>query len=527
MRKLTALLVVVIVALIWLGSRWRSGPSDDVRAPGGAVLTAEPAPSVSIEDPGRAQVGEAQDRPPARSAAGDSTSAPAPSAPQAECVIFGRAVDEDGHGIAGAAVRLLASPHWSERDDAPRLETKFEAHGYELRTDAEGRFRVETPLPTASFVFLSLLPDDYHDLVRIRYGGQYAGDPPPLHAGENDLGSFKLASTGALNGTVRDRQGAPIVGAEVHIGRAPTQTINRDSLSDEAGNYRIGHIAEGSHGVGVRAEGFLQEFRKPFEVRRNQTTLGPDFELREAPTIRGRVTDEAGLPLVGAQLWSWPSESGAGAGATSSADGAFVIHLPQEVAHTLEVHLDGYEPFGEGDRETVYQPGTQDIVCVLKRDVTTTFVVLDEETGQPITRFDLEVQRDKGRAAPKRSGSFTEWIPRYREHAGGELTVGARPGVDVFQVAAPEYARVTGEVVHESSASSRQVVRLGRGTTLAGRVLADGKPVWTSPGSVDTGFGNRGSRQRARRPVKGDGVWGRVRPSPVLGEPRVASAKLA
>ena len=51
------------------------------------------------------------------------------------------------------------------------------------------------------------------------------------------------------------------------------------------------------------------------------------------------------------------------------------------------------------------------------------------------------------------------------------------------------------------------------------------KPYWTSPGSVDTGFSNSGSRRRCRRIVNGEGVWGRVRPSPSLRGSRAQPAR--
>jgi hypothetical protein len=58
---------------------------------------------------------------------------------------------------------------------------------------------------------------------------------------------------------------------------------------------------------------------------------------------------------------------------------------------------------------------------------------------------------------------------------------------------------------------------LERLVALVRRVFED---VWTSPGSVDTGFGNSGSRRGVLRTVKGEGVWGRDHPSPFGGAAR-------
>ena len=95
---------------------------------------------------------------------------------------------------------------------------------------------------------------------------------PPFTAGENDLGTFTLASTGALTGFVRDKLGAPIVGAHVRLAAEPSLTEEREADTDGSGRYVIGHASDGSHGVNAEAKGFLSKFLKPFDVRRNQTT---------------------------------------------------------------------------------------------------------------------------------------------------------------------------------------------------------------------------------------------------------------
>lgn len=373
-------------------------------------------------------------------------------------------------------VRLHAYPRWAEGIEVPVLPGKWKLQGYELRTDGEGRFRFDVPVPTELVVF-TLKPDDYHDTVRLVFGGTQDGNRLPLRRGDNDLGTFQLAATGALAGTVRDRHGNPIVGARVRLGSEPTQTEQREAETDASGRYLIGHAAEGAHGVIAQAEGFMNGFEKPFDVRRNETTQGPDFQLAEAPTIRGRVVDADGRPLENARLWGWPSTSGSGAGAKSGADGTFVIYLPQDEPYSLEVTLEGFEPFGHGDRTTLYKPGSKDIVCVLKSDVSTTFVVIDAATGSPVTTYDIRIIRDKGSRSEKRSFSWSEWTPEFRDHPKGELTIGARPGVDRYEIASPTHARKDGEVEHESERSTRQVIQLEPGATLLGRVIRRGDPV--------------------------------------------------
>ena len=486
MRRIAAIVFVLLALVVWITLQaTRNG--DEVDAlPDKAAL----APTTRVVDPKLPTERSVELASPGHSSDLDERATalppPSPAADSTRCIVFGRAVDESGKGLRDVTVLLAAYPRWSETAEVPILPGKWESQGYEIRTDENGVFRVEAPMPTAPVVF-RLKPDDYHDRVWHRYGGAQSSDLPPLRSGENDLGTFMLASTGALSGFVRDDHGAPIAGARVRLGPSPSQTEEREAETDASGRYVIGHASEGGHGVNAEAKGYLSKFVKPFEVRRNETTPGPDFDLVAAPVLRGRIVNEEGQPLSGARLWGWPSSSGAGAGGTSEADGSFVVYLPQDEPYSMEVKLKGYEPFGEHDRKTLYKPGTEDIVCVLKREATTTFVVLDAESGEPVPRFDIRIERNKGSASPEKVYSWSEWVPQLRDHPGGEMTIGARPGIDRFEIAAADHERQDGDVKHESPTSPRHVIRLGRGTTLVGRVIRGGAPVADAGVKVERG----------------------------------------
>jgi hypothetical protein len=521
MRRIAAIGLVLLAAVAWLVvSATQQSAERHLTVPEASPTSTPPSvePELSNGSLGELAVAQQTSIPEDRSPVA-TPAAQVPDGPR--CTILGRAIDAVGSGIAAATVRLAAYPRWSDDADVPTLPGKWKLQGFEVRTDENGTFRIEAPMPTFPVSFM-LTPDEYHDLVRRRYGGTQQGDLPPFHLGENDLGTFSLASTGALSGFVRDDQGAPIAGARVRLGPAPSLTEEREVETDTSGRYVIGHASAGTHGVNAEANGFQSRFFKPFEVRRNETTLGPDFALAVAPTLRGRVLNEDGLPLGNARLWGWPASSGAGAGATSDADGSFVIYLPQDEPYTLEVKLDGYEPFGENDHSTHYKPGTQDIVCVLKKDVTTAFVIIDAESGTPVTRFAIRIIRDKGKASTKNNNWWSEWVPQLREHPGGELVIGARPGLDRFEIAAVDHARQEGEIEHESPSSNRQVIRLGRGTALVGRVVREGVPVADAGVKIERGSMDSGQKDEQGphfRANSGEAHFGITNPQ---GEFRIA-----
>lgn len=401
--------------------------------------------------------------------------APGSARAPAECALFGRIVDENDRGLAGVNVRFFAYKVWATGVDVPRLPGKYDLRGWELRTELDGTFRLEAPVPTAETVVLSIEPDPFRDSAQERFGG--ADARMPLHAGVNDLGTFRLAATGAVRGSVRDEAGRPLVGANLRVAEDRVTTLEREADSGADGSYLIAHVKPGTYGVNAQCRGYLSEFKKPFQVEIGRVTEGVDFVLRVAPTLSGVVLDEQGRGLAGARLWGWPSE-GAGAGAKSGADGSFTIHLPQDEPYTLEVELDGYDTFGLRDRSTRYAPGTSDLRIVLRRSAkeTTRFVVTDRSSGEPIEDFGIEIERDAGSEASQGWWTSYRANPRPGVHPGGELELAARPGLDRYTIVAPGYARESGDVRHESETSPRQVIELKRGGSLTGWVSGEGGP---------------------------------------------------
>src|SRR5690606_36591735 len=102
--------------------------------------------------------------------------------------------------------------------------------------------------------------------------------------------------------------------------------------TDADGNYTFAHAPVGTYGVNAKRDGYLSKFAGPFDVSARRSVTGIDFVLADAPTIEGRAVDEHGAPLAGVEFGGWPA-GGQGVSpvsATSSADGRFTIHLPQE-----------------------------------------------------------------------------------------------------------------------------------------------------------------------------------------------------
>ncbi|HUR29007.1 MAG TPA: carboxypeptidase-like regulatory domain-containing protein [Planctomycetota bacterium] len=466
---LFASIASIVLFFSWISSRDRIAPAslDRADAPAGPSSPTEKLPSIP----------EVIDAPAA--VARETVIEPAPAVAvepkNAGCIVVGRAADENDVALAGVAVRIAAYKVWTEGVDVPRLPGKYDMRGYEMTTGADGKFRFEMPVPTAPTPWLTLEPDPFHDSARLILGGTRPESKPPLHHGENDFGTIRLTTTGAIRGSVRDEAGVPIAEAKLMLGPGRSQTLQRDAFSDAAGNYVVGHSPAGPMGINASAEGFLSEFRKPIDVELGRFTERVDFVLRKAPTLSGLVVDDTGRPIEGVKLWGWPQSSGSGAGGKSIADGTFTISLPQDEPFTLEATREGFEPFAVDDRSTYYAPGSRDLRIVMKRIEAWSLLVVDGATNQPITKFGHEMLPNMSDHAPHSSFTDVRASPGV-DHPDGRVSVSFRPGIDVVDVAARGYEPQRFDPKAGKPPDGQFVVKLVPTASVYGRVRIAGMP---------------------------------------------------
>ncbi|MDF1836266.1 MAG: carboxypeptidase regulatory-like domain-containing protein, partial [Planctomycetota bacterium] len=395
------------------------------------------------------------------------------------CTVIGHVVDSNNAPLPDVSVQLAGYKGWAEGLDLPRLEGRYDFRGWETITDANGYFRFETPLPTVERTKLAITPGPFHDSESMWFGEGNSRSKPPLLEGERDLGTITLETTGAITGTVVDVHGAPLAQVKMSIGPTPNTTYSRDAWTDENGFYSLGHAPIGTYGVSTKLEGYLNQFQEPVEVVGGQKREGVNFVLEASPTIEGFVVNESGQPISGARIIGWPTGGAGGSAAStrSRKDGSFTMSLPQVQPVSMAAKLDGYETWGEEHgRGTVFEPGTRGLQIVMPTLPPTRFLVLDDETGQPLVRFGLNILEDNG---SKSTGSLhTERRrPRSKDHAEGIAEATAREGVDLYVIAADGFLKATGDVEHDQPGSGLQTVRLRKGTGLSGRVLYEGNPV--------------------------------------------------
>jgi hypothetical protein len=228
----------------------------------------------------------------------------APAAVQA-AAITGTVSDETTHvGIAGVEVCPTPQPYTFEVDC--------------VQTDSGGHYYVGGLAPTQykiSFsAWASNLPyvsEQYDNKPMISNGDLFTLSSPE----EVRQLDVDLAEGGSISGTLTDEDGGAPVASMAACARDDTDTYERCTRSDGAGDYQINGLPSGEYSVWYESwnqANYLREFYEDEETWAQATrvtvtapgvTTGIDAELAKGAEILGHVSDdETGTPLYGVMI---------------------------------------------------------------------------------------------------------------------------------------------------------------------------------------------------------------------------------
>jgi len=280
--------------------------------------------------------------------------------------IEGRVLDGTGAPIANAIVRAQAGTA------ASPVEVSEDIARDKLR-----RFSGRTAAPTP-------------------VGGTFAGDPELIPRGE--LGVMvgpipPLPPPGAAvarTAIVVDATGVGLAGEPAPLPVDPARASLWTTGPD--GRYRITGLAKGKHTIVATAAGFAEGRSKATAVEGSQLVTGIDVVLSAGTFLVGRVTDQHGRPISGAQLSVRP-ESGLPIEGFTDPDGTYKLG---PFTGKLELRAQSY---GHGDaRRVVELPATssptpdehrEDLLLALADAMIAG--TLDDATGAPVGNAHVEV----------------------------------------------------------------------------------------------------------------------------------------
>lgn len=277
--------------------------------------------------------------------------------------VGGIVIDESGKEVEGASVTLSMPP--TESDDGNMSFTLATA-----TTDARGRWRIDEAPAVLQAID-----------VRVEHP-QYRWSHGRLARGVDGVTAV-LKKGRAVKGSVVGPGGEPVAGAVVVLGRAESSSNDPTARTDARGGFALENCDAGPGYLTVEAEGFAPQEREVVVADEGETAT-PAFALEPGSTIRVRVVDVQGRPVVGAYVAvdRWRERQSIRFRANTDAEGRAAWPGAPKDAVLFDVFLDGYMrarlvPLTAGEERTI----------VLHPALTISGAVTDAKTGRPVPKF--------------------------------------------------------------------------------------------------------------------------------------------
>lgn len=311
--------------------------------------------------------------------------------------IEGRVLDGDGHPIAGATVRALT---------AGSSATEISA---EVDRDKLRRFsgRTSAPVPVTP----GGAADDPQLVARGELG-VLVGPIPPIPPPGARVAQAAVAVDPSLAGEPAALPGDPA--------RASIWTTGADGV------YRIRGLGRGKVTVLATAGGFAEARSRQVAVDAGELIAGVDLVLTPGTILVGKVTDQHGAPVIGAQVSATPvaGKDAAGAALDAFTDDAGAYKLGP-VTGSVELRATAYG-HGEARRTIELAPVAgaapaerhEDLVLVVAD--ARVAGLLEDATGAAVPGAQLEIVGGVGdgrRAVSAADGTFAiDQLPAGRLH---------------------------------------------------------------------------------------------------------------
>ncbi len=372
---------------------------------------------------------------------------------------------EDGRPLAGALVWPSADP------------------GAFSITDIEGRYRVPVA-KGSSFLLEANAPGRLPKRIRLE----------PQRLGAGYAPSFALARTKEIFGRVVDASGAPISGAWVSAqpsAREWGSALSRQEPVSGAttgpdGGFRLNRLQPGElYSIQATKAGFLPSAGEALVPATAGRPVALSLFLNPARAASGRVLDENGRPIAGAEVRLTAASPPAQAGvpsvhrsrrreppdAVSDPRGRFTVAAIPTLALDVEVLRPGHARAMVRNFKVLPGTGPVDLgTIILRQGVAVTGVVIDGQ-GHPVSGAHV-FRIEELRAPSELAGSLRDETPEATTGTDGRFSLSDQPrGLPVhLLISARGFLPGTIRGVRPPTASPLQI-RLDIGARFAGRVL--------------------------------------------------------
>lgn len=296
--------------------------------------------------------------------------------------IGGVVQDESGQPIANAkiSVRRLLNPGESTFRDLPPFNEVT------LDSDAQGRWEFRSLPANLSSISASVSHPDFVDAQFLSDGvdSRYVGGRFKFASALETNSVFTLRRGLTVTGRVLNEAGEPISGARLLLAEYRFGNNPPTARTDEKGAFRFAGAKEGNTFLTVQANGFAPQMQA---VTVDAKTQPIEFKLAPGHTLKLRVVDEFDTPVRSARVSvdTWQQRQTLELTGSTDSRGRLTLDSAPADGMSGSIQKSGFM-YLSGIQ---FKPGEEEQTFVLRRSLVISGDVVDEETRQPVQRFDV------------------------------------------------------------------------------------------------------------------------------------------
>jgi RNA polymerase sigma factor (sigma-70 family) len=295
----------------------------------------------------------------------------------------------DEAGAPKAGVEVCASPRFEPLGPRPEWDV---GHDVDVRDSSEtSLFLVKTdPQGVARFASLPTVDERpvYDFVVADRTKGARAWKSATVRAGETATVEVVVNAPRSrwISGLVHDADGKPVAGATFRVGR-----VNGATTTGADGRFRILVVDAGAWSdrdcIQVKAAGFA-ELERSIKPDPNKDVLELDLVMKPASPISGRVVDQDGKPVAGANVSTERDDASInGRQVTTDEGGRFTFRDTTAGEYRLQVRPPSPEDEWEYMPPYAVRGGEKDAVLLQRRTApgkARVVVTIVDDAGAPL-----------------------------------------------------------------------------------------------------------------------------------------------
>lgn len=390
--------------------------------------------------------------------------------------IHGRILDPNGNPAPDAEVELVRGP--SAAVAIPSLWTKL---NLVVRTDPTGVYRFPTVAPNDDYIVVANHPE---------FGECEAGPIIVPPATDKDAGDLRLREGILVQGYVRF-DGRPVQNAVISLSNAmerlhklrPDLAQARDiepfelnTVTDANGHYEFASAPFTTFEITAKADGLSRMTKASqsgiFGGSSREHEI--NFDLTVAARLSGQVVDQSKNGIDGVKVTATIANQSFRCEMEAETDsaGRFTLEGLALGDYFVSATCDGYS---EVHQQQV-AANRNDLLLEMRVQGSCLGVVVDEETGAPITEFTLAIQQQQKARGPielKRNLRYSDSLGRFE-------VKNLDPGTYTIEGSASGYAASLSQEFEVERGESAAGVRvsMNRGGKVVGMIQdRDGKPI--------------------------------------------------